>query len=60
MEKFFNSKKTSTILSLVTLLFGIIALIMFFAQGVSFSNPVVWVMIILVVSALFELLTVSK
>lgn len=60
MENFFKSKKTAKILSLLTALFGIIALVMFFSQGVDFANPIVWVMIVLVASALLELLTVSS
>ena len=60
MEKFFKSKKVSTILSLLTVLFGIVALILFFTQGVGFENPVVWVMILLVLAAIGELLTVSN
>lgn len=60
MEKFFKSKKTEKILSVLTLLFGIVALVMFFLQGVDFSNPIVWVMLVLVVSALLELLTISS
>jgi hypothetical protein len=33
---------------------------MFFTQGVGFENPVVWVMILLVLAAIGELLTVSN
>lgn len=60
MDKFFKSKKTAKILNILILLFGIIVLIMQLSQGVSFSNPIIWVMIILVLFALLELLTFSN
>ncbi len=60
MDKFFKSKKTAKILNILILLFGIIVLIMQLSQGVSFSNPIIWVMIILVFFALLELLTFSN
>ncbi len=52
MDKFFKSKKTAKILNILILLFGIIVLIMQLSQGVSFSNPIICVMISLVFFAL--------
>ena len=60
MEKFFKNKKTPVILSALTSIFGVIALILLLRGGVEFSNPVVWVMIILIVFSLLELFTVEN
>ena len=56
MEKFFNSKKVSTILSILTVIFAIISLVMFFIQGMGFEEPIIWVMILLLIFSIGDLL----
>ena len=51
MDKFFQSKKTKTLLHFITLACGSIAFIMMAMQGVPFSDPLIWLMLVIVITS---------
>ena len=55
MDKFFQSKKTKTLMNFITLACSAVAFIMFVSQGASFSEPLVWLMLVVVITSFISL-----
>lgn len=52
-----KSSKLVTILNIISLICGILALILFFNGNVGFENPIVWIMCLIVLSSILTLIT---
>lgn len=54
-----SDKKVLVILNTISLACGLLALIMFFVNGIDFKDPVIWVMMLIVLSSITSLVKLN-